>query len=72
MKYDRMNNVIQLYPPVPAVREGLDFAAVNRRAALRFRAAERRRNVLNAMEAAVTALIGMGFAVCIALTLTML
>lgn len=72
MKYDRMNNVIQLYPSAPAVGEGLDFAAVNRRAALRFRAAERRRNVLNAMEAAVTALIGVGFAVCIALTLTML
>ena len=72
MKYNRTNNVIQLYPSAPAVREGLDFAAVNRRAALRFRAAERRRNVLNAMEAAMTALIGMGFAICVVLTLTML
>ena len=52
MKYNRTNNVIQLYPSAPAVREGLDFAAVNRRATLRFR--------------------GMGFAVCVALTLTML
>ena len=56
----------------PAVREGLDFAAANRRATLRFRAAERRRNVMNAIESAVTALIGVGFAVCVALTLTML
>lgn len=72
MKYNRTNNVIQLYPSAPAVREGLDFAAVNRRAALRFRAAERRRNVLNAMEAAMTALIGVGFAICVVLTLTML
>ena len=47
MKYNRTNNVIQLYPSAPAVREGLDFAAVNRRATLRFRAAERRRNVVN-------------------------
>ena len=70
MKYNRTNNVIQLYPSAPAVREGLDFAAVNRR--LRFRAAERRRNVVNAIESAVTALIGVGFAVCVALTLTML
>ena len=72
MKYNRTNNVIQLYPSAPAVREGLDFAAVNRRATLRFRAAERRRNVMNAIESAVTALIGVGFAVCVALTLTML
>ena len=72
MKYNRTNNVIQLYPAAPAVREGLDFAAVNRRATLRFRAAERRRNVMNAIESAVTALIGVGFAVCVALTLTML
>ena len=36
MKYNRTNNVIQLYPSAPAVREGLDFAAVNRRATLRF------------------------------------
>lgn len=72
MKYNRTNNVIQLYPSVPAVREGLDFAAVNRRATLRFRAAERRRNVMNDIESAVTALIGVGFAVCVALTLTML
>ena len=72
MKYNRTNNVIQLYPSAPAVREGLDFAAVNRRATLRFRAAERRRNVLNAMEAAMTALIGVGFAICVVLTLTML
>ena len=50
----------------------MDFAAVNRRATLRFRAAERRRNVMNAIESAVTALIGVGFAVCVALTLTML
>ena len=50
MKYNRTNNVIQLYPSAPAVREGLDFAAVNRRATLRFRAAERRRNVMNAIE----------------------
>ena len=71
MKYNRTNNVIQLYPSAPAVREGLDFAAVNR-ATLRFRAAERRRNVMNAIESAVTALIGVGFAVCVALTLTML
>ena len=70
MKYNRTNNVIQLYPSAPAVREGLDFAAVNRRATLRFRAAERRRNVVNAIESAVTALIGV--AVCVALTLTML
>lgn len=72
MKYDRVNNVIQLYPSVSTARAELDFAAVNRRAALRFRAAERRRDLLNAVEAAVTALIGVGFAVCIALTLTML
>ena len=72
MKYNRTNNVIQLYPSAPAVREGLDFAAVNRRATLRFRAAERRRNVLNALEAAMTALIGVGFAICVVLTLTML
>ena len=72
MKYDRVNNVIQLYPSVSTARAELDFAAVNRRAALRFRAAERRRNVLNAMEAVVTALIGAGFAACIVLTLTML
>ena len=58
MKYNSTNNVIQLYPSAPAVREGLDFAAVNRRATLRFRAAERRRNVVNAIESAVTALIG--------------
>ena len=70
MKYNSTNNVIQLYPSAPAVREGL--AAVNRRATLRFRAAERRRNVVNAIESAVTALIGVGFAVCVALTLTML
>ena len=74
MKYNRTNNVIQLYPSAPAVREGLDFAAVNRRATLRFRAdAEAAaRNVVNAIESAVTALIGVGFAVCVALTLTML
>ena len=42
------------------------------RGARRFRAAERRRNVVNAIESAVTALIGVGFAVCVALTLTML
>ena len=69
MKYNRTNNVIQLYPSAPAVREGLDFAAVNRRATLRFRA------VLAPQElpvGAVTALIGVGFAVCVALTLTML
>ena len=48
------------------------FRSVNRRATLRFRAAERRRNVMNAIESAVTALIGVGFAVCVALTLTML
>ena len=70
MKYDRVNNVIQLYPS--AACEGIDLAAVNRRAEVRFRAAERRRNVLNAVEAAVTALIGACFAVCVALTLTML
>ena len=72
MKYDRVNNVIQLYPSAPTARAEMDFAEVNRRAALRFRAAERRRNVMNVVEAAVTALIGVGFAVCVALTLTML
>ena len=72
MKYNRTNNVIKIYPSAHAVSEGMDLAAVNSRAKLRFRAAERRRNVMNAIESAVTALIGVGFAVCVALTLTML
>ena len=57
MNNERRNNVIRLYPS--AAREGLDLAAVNRRAALRFRAAERRRDLLNMVEAAVTALMMM-------------
>ena len=64
-----MNNVIELYP---STREPLDYAAVNRRASLRFRAAERRRNLLNLVETAVTALIGVGFAACLVLTFLML
>ena len=64
-----MNNVIELYP---SAREPLDCAAVNRRASLRFRAAERRRNLLNLVETAVTALIGVGFAACLVLTFLML
>ena len=64
-----MNNVIELYP---SAREPLDYAAVNRRASLRFRAAERRRNLLNLAETAVTALIGVGFAACIVLTFLLL
>ena len=64
-----MNNVIELYPSAPAP---FDYAAVNRRADLRFRAAERRRSLLNLVEVAVTALIGIGFAVCVVLVLTML
>ena len=64
-----MNNVIELYP---SAREPLDYAAANRRASLRFRAAERRRNLLNLVETAVTALIGVGFAACIVLTFLML
>lgn len=52
--------------------EEFDFSAVNRRASLRFRAAERRRNLLNAVETAVTLLIGAGFALCLILTVTLL
>ena len=40
MKYNRTNNVIQLYPSAPAVREGLDFADLaEHRAALKREAA---------------------------------
>ena len=55
-----------------AVAAFFTLAATTAAALLRFRAAERRRNVMNAIESAVTALIGVGFAVCVALTLTML
>ena len=55
-----------------AAEASSDAAEFQRRADLRLRAAERRRNLLNLVETAVTALIGVGFAVCVALTLTML
>ena len=63
-----MHNVIELYPSRPAA---LDYPAVNRRAEARFRAAERRRNLLSAVETIVTGLIGVGFAACLALVFTM-
>ena len=53
-------------------RPAADAAEFRRRADLRLRAAERRRDLLNLVETAVTALIGVGFALCIALVFTML
>ena len=49
-----------------------DFSAADRRAEARFRAAERRRNLLSAVETADTLLIGAGFAFCLILTVTLL
>ena len=70
------NNVIylNLRPgfAAEASRPVSDAAEFQRRADLRLRAAERRRNLLNLVETAVTALIGVGFALCIALVFTML
>ena len=67
------NNVIYLnLRPGFAAEASSDAAEFQRRADLRLRAAERRRNLLNLVETAVTALIGVGFALCIALVFTML
>ena len=63
------SNVISLYPNRTA---GFDYSGYNRRAELRFRRAERRRNAVCAVETLVTAAIGIGFTLCVLLFFTML